>query len=157
MICPRPNTHDPNPAAVPIKEAIKETFRVFMARPRLLDTTESPVWFRPDSRISPANRACSSAEKGCYLNVEPICTNNRNYLGRSIFGGSAVVDEIPICAAFFTCTTAGYLGTCSGLLHPCDGWRTIAISLIDPVVSVIACFRHLLETVPAGAVSIPLE
>src|ERR1039458_3650100 len=31
MICPRPNTHDPSPTAVPIKEAIK----VFMPRPQL--------------------------------------------------------------------------------------------------------------------------
>jgi hypothetical protein len=31
MICPMPNTHDPNPTAVPIAEAIKETFRVLMA------------------------------------------------------------------------------------------------------------------------------
>src|SRR5208283_599467 len=35
MIRPRPNTHAPNPTAVPIKEAIKETFRVFMACPQL--------------------------------------------------------------------------------------------------------------------------
>jgi hypothetical protein len=75
MICPRPNTHDPNPAAVPIKEAIKETFRVFMPHPRLLDTTKTPVWFHPDSAILPPNRACSSnrlLKKRCYLNPEPI-------------------------------------------------------------------------------------
>jgi hypothetical protein len=37
MICPRPKTHDPNPTAVPIREAIKETFRVFITylAPRL--------------------------------------------------------------------------------------------------------------------------
>jgi hypothetical protein len=49
MICPMPNNHDPNPAAVPIKEAIKETFRVFMAHPRLLDTIKTLVLFRSDS------------------------------------------------------------------------------------------------------------
>jgi hypothetical protein len=49
MIRPMPNNHDPNPAAVPIKEAIKETFRVFMAHPRLLDTIKTLVLFRPDS------------------------------------------------------------------------------------------------------------
>jgi hypothetical protein len=31
MIRPIPNTHDPNPTAVPIKVAIKETFRVRMS------------------------------------------------------------------------------------------------------------------------------
>ena len=49
MICPMPNNHDPNPAAVPIKEAIKETFRVFMAHPRLLDTIKTLVLFHSDS------------------------------------------------------------------------------------------------------------
>jgi hypothetical protein len=49
MIRPMPNNHDPNPAAVPIEEAIKETFRVFMAHPRLLDTIRTLVLFRPDS------------------------------------------------------------------------------------------------------------
>jgi len=49
MIRPMPNNHDPNPAAVPINEAINETFRVFMAHPRSLDTIKTLVLFHPDS------------------------------------------------------------------------------------------------------------
>jgi hypothetical protein len=55
MICPKPNTHDPNPTAVPIKEAIKETFRVFIAHPQLLDTTKTLFSFHPDIAILPPN------------------------------------------------------------------------------------------------------
>ncbi len=54
MIRPTPNIHDPNPTADPIKEAIKETFSVFMARPRLgYDKNSSLVpvefpWIKPE-------------------------------------------------------------------------------------------------------------
>jgi len=52
MICPTPNTHDPNPTAVPIKEAIKETFRVLMAildcwirqKPQFRSIPDPSIW-----------------------------------------------------------------------------------------------------------------
>jgi hypothetical protein len=81
MICPRPNTHDANPTAVPIKEAIKETFRVFMPHPRLLDTIKIPVSFHPDSAISPQGlhsiqrlieQLCPAAHPGLWDLVQPF-------------------------------------------------------------------------------------
>jgi hypothetical protein len=76
MICPMPNTHDPNPTAVPIKEAIKEIFRVFMAHPRLLNTTKAPVSFHPDSAILPPTRACRSLLKHPHIAHNPVLSAN---------------------------------------------------------------------------------
>lgn len=47
MTWPMPNIHAPMPAALPIKEAIKETFSFFMARVRL-DYNDSITRFNQD-------------------------------------------------------------------------------------------------------------
>src|SRR5271165_496888 len=52
MICPRPNTHAPNPTAVSIKEAIKETFRVFMPILIIIGYDKNPS-FLPGFRSNP--------------------------------------------------------------------------------------------------------
>jgi len=51
MTCPRPNSHDPNPTAVPIKEAIKEIFKVFTVHPQALDTIKTQDSFHADLAI----------------------------------------------------------------------------------------------------------
>jgi len=53
---PRPKAHAPNPAALPMVEAIKEIFKVFIPYPRLLDTTMAPISFHPNS--APTRPTC---------------------------------------------------------------------------------------------------
>jgi hypothetical protein len=84
MVCPRPNTHEPNPTAVPIKEAIKETFRVLMVHPRLLDTTKTPVSFHPGSAILPLNLAPQHKSGVMFPNLSGSPMDLGNLLNRSI-------------------------------------------------------------------------
>jgi hypothetical protein len=51
MTFPRPSIHDPNPTAVPIKEAIKETFRVFIGPSSMVGYDKNPG-FVPSGRLS---------------------------------------------------------------------------------------------------------
>ena len=80
MICPMPNTHDPNPTAVPIKEAIKETFRVLMAILDCWIRQKNPVSFHPafvdlaDSwrNISITLKAPSMSETAWFRQLPPL-------------------------------------------------------------------------------------
>src|ERR1700682_1329328 len=94
MVCPRPYTHDPNPTAVPIKEAIKETFRVFMVHPH----GSSSILIRQNPRFVPSRFRYYSATLrivGERLHPNLLCKNFHVDEPRKISQHVAAVQLVP--------------------------------------------------------------
>ena len=81
----------PKPTAVPSKEAIKETFRVFMSPSSIGGYGKNPSFVPSRFAILPPNRACCSSrslKRDVYLTPEPILHKQAELLSAMLAGRS---------------------------------------------------------------------